>query len=174
MKILLPVILLLISLTACGTPGAKTVSKTPPRGSGSKASASGSTRSKKSPPSHKDDGDVLEISEKMFLTQINDIYCNFDSYKDKTIIVEGMFTRFDSADGSRSVPVVYRKGPGCCGNDGWGGFLLKYDGEFPGENAWIRVTGTPELIKEGNSTDLYLEVTSLKVKTKRGAEFVSQ
>ena len=30
------------------------------------------------------EGDVLEIGEKMFLTQISDMYCNFDHYKDKT------------------------------------------------------------------------------------------
>lgn len=71
------------------------------------------------------EGDVLEIGEKMFLTQISDMYCNFDHYKDKTIIVEGMYAQFYSWDGSETAPVVYRNGPGCCGNDGWGGFLLK-------------------------------------------------
>ena len=44
------------------------------------------------------DSDILEISEKMFLTQINDIYYNFDEYKDKTIIVEGMYASFTTRD----------------------------------------------------------------------------
>ena len=39
------------------------------------------------------DSDTLEIGEKMFLTQINDIYNNFDLYKDKTVIVEGIGNR---------------------------------------------------------------------------------
>ena len=120
------------------------------------------------------EGDVLEIGEKMFLTQISDMYCNFDHYKDKTIIVEGMYAQFYSWDGSETAPVVYRNGPGCCGNDGWGGFLLKYDGEFPNENDWIRVTGHPELVTEGYYTNLYLNVASLEVKAERGTEFVTQ
>ena len=119
-------------------------------------------------------GDVLEIGEKMFLTQINDMYFNFDNYKDKTLIVEGMYALFYSWDGGKTAPVVYRNGPGCCGNDGWGGFMLKYDGEYPNENDWIRVTGTPELVEEGYYLNLYLNVTSLEVKTERGAEFVTQ
>lgn len=120
------------------------------------------------------EGDVLEIGEKMFLTQINDMYYNFDNYKDKTIIVEGMYALFYSWDSSETAPVVYRRGPGCCGNDGWGGFLLKYGGEYPNENDWIRVTGTPELVEEGYYLNLYLNVTSLEVKTERGTEFVTQ
>lgn len=117
---------------------------------------------------------MLEIGEKMFLTQISDMYCNFDRYKDKTIIVEGMYAQFYSWDGSETAPVVYRNGPGCCGNDGWGGFLLKYDGEFPNENDWIRVTGHPELVTEGYYTNLYINVASLEVKAERGTEFVTQ
>ena len=84
------------------------------------------------------DADILEIGEKMFLTQIDDIYFYFDDYKDKTIIVEGMYSLFYSAEGVKDTPVVFRYGPGCCGNDGWGGFLLNYDGAYPEENEWIR------------------------------------
>lgn len=118
--------------------------------------------------------DVLEISEKMFLTQINDIYYNFDTYKDKTIIVEGMYTLLYSWDGSERIPGVYRRGPGCCGNDGWGGFFLKYDGELPEENDWVRVTGIPELEVGESFINLYLNVISMEVKEERGAEFVMQ
>lgn len=118
--------------------------------------------------------EVLEIREKMFLTQIDDMYFNFDLYKDKTIVVEGMYTELYAWDETEKVPAVYRRGPGCCGNDGWGGFLLNYDGEYPVENAWIRVTGTPEMKKNGHYLDLYLNVISIEEKTERGAEFVMQ
>lgn len=117
---------------------------------------------------------VLEIGEKMFLTQINDIYNNFELYQDKTIIVEGMYALFYAPDGAVESPGVYRRGPGCCGNDGWGGFMLRYDGELPAENDWIRVTGTPELVKDGYYANLYLNVSSLEIKEERGAEFVAQ
>ena len=118
--------------------------------------------------------DVLEIGEKMFLTRINDMYFNFDTYKDKTIVVEGMYALLYSTNGEERIPAVYRRGPGCCGNDGWGGFLLKYDGDLPEENEWICVTGTPELEKDGYFMNLYLNVSSIEVKEERGAEFVVQ
>ncbi len=118
--------------------------------------------------------EILEIKEKMFITQINDIFYNVDNYKDKIIVVEGMYSKWNLWNGDKKVPVVYRRGPGCCGNDGWGGFWLNYDGELPKENDWIRVTGTPELVTEEYCLYLYLNVTSLEIKSKRGAEFVKQ
>ena len=203
-KRIAPALLLCLLLSACGNGGGKTgfnvtppdsnsrepslnIESAAPETNASEEPSSGGTESPSSPPDsdpssapatdpagESAEGDVLEIGEKMFLTQINDMYYNFDHYKDKTIIVEGMYAQFYSWDGSETAPVVYRKGPGCCGNDGWGGFLLKYDGEYPNENDWIRVTGTPELVEEGYYLNLYLNVTSLEVKTERGAEFVTQ
>lgn len=121
------------------------------------------------------DSDILEISEKMFLTQINDIYFNFDEYKDKIIIVEGMYASFTTRDGTVKVPVIYRYGPGCCDNDGWGGFLLKYAGQLPQEKDWIRVTGTPELTRTPEGyTNLVLNVISIERKTQHGKEQVMQ
>ena len=121
------------------------------------------------------DNDTIEINEKIFITQINDIYFNFDDYKDKTIIVEGMYSIFESTVSDVTMPVVYRNGPGCCNNDGWAGFLLKYKGKKPKENDWIRVTGKPELesTKEG-FVNLYLNVDSLEVLNERGKEDVLQ
>lgn len=121
------------------------------------------------------EGDTLEISEKLFLTQINDMYFNFSGYKEKTIIVEGMFTELVSWDGEQRYPAVYRRGPGCCGNDGWGGFILKYDGSYPKYDEWIRVTGRPVMEHTQDGYDnLYLVVNSLEVKQERGMEFVVQ
>lgn len=121
------------------------------------------------------DEDTIEINEKIFITQINDIYFNFEDYKDKTIIVEGMYSVFESAVSDATAPVVYRNGPGCCNNDGWAGFLLKYKGRLPKENDWIRVTGKPELenSKEG-FVNLYLNVDSLEILKERGREDVLQ
>ncbi len=117
--------------------------------------------------------DIVEISEKMFITHINDIYYNFNDYENKTIIVEGMFTYLSGLNGNKA-PAVYRNGPGCCGNDGWGGFLLEYNGEFPLENDWIKVSGKPKLVINGNYRDLFLVVESIEVKEERGAEYVEQ
>ncbi len=118
------------------------------------------------------EGKTIEIKEKLFLTQINDIYFNFENYKEKTIIVEGMFTFLESYDGDLKFPAVYRRGPGCCGNDGWGGFMLDFKGKYPKEDDWIRVVGKPFIREENGYEDLYLKVSSLEIKTERGAEFV--
>jgi len=132
------------------------------------------TQPASSPSETSADDNTLIIGEKMFLTQINDIFYNFDLYKDKTIVVEGMYTLFFNQDGIQDTPAVYRRGPGCCGNDGWGGFLLRYDGDYPEDNAWIKVTGTPELVENGHFKDLWLNVTSIEILEERGEEFVSQ
>ena len=85
-----------------------------------------------------------------------------------------MYGLLFNPEGIQNVPAVYRRGPGCCGNDGWGGFLLYYDGTLPDENAWIRVTGTPEIVENGSFQDLYLNVSELQVLETRGEEFVTQ
>ena len=56
--------------------------------------------------------DVLEISEKMYLTQIHDIFLNFSDYENKTIVVEGMYGLLFNPEGIQNVPAVYRRGPG--------------------------------------------------------------
>lgn len=117
---------------------------------------------------------ILVIGPKMYLAQIEDIYYNFDNYKDKTIVIEGMYALFYNRDGLLCVPTVYRKGPGCCGNDGWGGFFMKYGGEYPEIDSWIKVTGTPELVIDGYFRELYLNVISIEVMPERGEEFVIQ
>lgn len=141
----------------------------------SKPEESKSKPNDKSEHSMTDDDKVFNIREKMFLTQINDIYFNFEQYKDYTIVVEGMYGPFTSFDGTTVIPAVYRRGPGCCGNDGWGGFMLNYDGEFPEENAWVKVTGKPLKVKVDDVMYLlYLNVESIEVLEERGAEFVLQ
>lgn len=175
-------ICILLSLAGCGPKEQDSV--TPPGISASEQAAQSlpapTSKEPEAPedtaPSFSTSGeeDVLVIGEKMFLTQIDDIYINFENYKDKTVVVEGMYTLFFNQDGVRDTPAVYRRGPGCCGNDGWGGFLLKYDGEFPADNDWIRVTGTPELVENDYFQDLYLNVTNIEILEERGAEFVTQ
>lgn len=85
-----------------------------------------------------------------------------------------MFSLFPDENGEKRIPAVYRRGPGCCGNDGWGGFLLFYDGELPKENDWIEVVGTPEIVKKDQFVELFLNVTSIQVLNQRGSEFVEQ
>ena len=122
-----------------------------------------------------DDKDIFEIREKMFIAQIEDIYYNIEDFDGKYIKVEGMYSVVEpEGEITESVHFVYRNAPGCCGYDGWAGFLLNFDGVFPNQNDWIQVIGTPEIVKNGMFEDLYLNVISIEVKDERGAEYVNQ
>lgn len=119
--------------------------------------------------------DVIEITEKMFIAQCNDIYLNPDDYTGKTIRIEGMYNEVADTDGITYLSVI-RNGPGCCGNDGVAGF------EFTDADAldcqigdWISVEGivTPLVLFEGVETVVIGEA-KVTVKTERGAEYVTQ
>lgn len=190
---------LMLFLSACGNEGEKQVKKAEESGFNekakeldkktkdsdekaedseqkSKSKAELEKKEKDTKDKEEDDSEkkIVEINEKIFIQKINDIYFNFEDYKDATIIIEGMFSHFQNINGSEERPVVYREGPGCCGNDGWGGFFLLYDGSYPNENDWIRVTGKPKVVQtEGGWLELFLEVEEIEVKKERGAEYVT-
>ncbi|MDR2743192.1 MAG: hypothetical protein LBB98_13725 [Treponema sp.] len=123
---------------------------------------------------------VVEIKEKMFIAQTNDVYLNPEEYMGKTIKLEGLFKSYPVEEYGSSYCFVIRYGPGCCGNDGSAGFEVAWDGEpasenpYPEENAWVEATGVLKTYEEDNYPYLYLSLSSLNVKQERGAEFVSQ
>jgi len=116
---------------------------------------------------------VVEIKEKMFVAQTNEIYYNSEDYLGKTIKYEGIFTLYEAPDGTKYYSVI-RYGPGCCGNDANCGFEVRWDKSYPKENDWVSVEGVLEKYDEGGSQYLRLALTSLDVKKERGAENVTQ
>jgi uncharacterized membrane protein YcgQ (UPF0703/DUF1980 family) len=130
-------------------------------------------------------GDVVEIKEKMFIAQTNDVYLNPEDYIGKTIKLEGLFKSYDSTDYGASYCFVIRYGPGCCGNDGSAGFEVAWESpsrdedsapesSYPEEDAWVEAAGVLKSYEEDGFPYLYLALSSLTVKQERGAEFVSQ
>ncbi len=119
-----------------------------------------------------EDEEIIEIREKVFIQQINDIYFSYEDYEGKKIVLEGMFEYFESYDGEEVEPVVYRNGPGCCGNDAVVYFILEYDGVFPSPNDWIRVLGKPYIRNTRYGDLLCLKVEKLEIKSERGLENV--
>ena len=120
---------------------------------------------------------VIEIKEKMFISQVNDVYLNAEDYLGKTIKLEGLFKVEQGYD--KSYCFVLRYGPGCCGYDGNVGFEVAWDNEkkkpYPRENAWVEATGELKTYEEdGYNKFLYLDLISLNVLSKRGSETVSQ
>lgn len=117
----------------------------------------------------------LDITEKMYLTYINEIYTNPSAYLGKRIKIEGMYTEEYVEPTKMTYRYVYRSGPGCCGNDGsMCGFEFYTDGEYPSENDWIEVIGTLEQYDEDGMKYLTIKADSVAVKTERGAEVITQ
>jgi len=124
-----------------------------------------------------DDLDTVEIKEKMFISQINDIYLNTEDYLGKTIRLEGLFKKEQGYD--KTYCFVIRYGPGCCGFDGNAGFEVAWaDGKakpYPSVDSWVEATGVLKTYEEDGFTQyLYLDLASLYVLNKRGAAFVLQ
>ncbi|QIB68808.1 hypothetical protein Ami103574_05500 [Aminipila butyrica] len=123
-------------------------------------------------------GDTVEIKEKMFLAQLNDIYLNQEDYLGKTIKYEGMFTQYTWEEKGVTYYMVYRQSPGCCGADGQAGFEVVWpegaSAFYPQENDWVEAVGVLETVEEDGYTYLRLSLSSLTVLPTRGAEFVNQ
>ncbi len=119
------------------------------------------------------DSDIVEIKEKMFITQIYDIYLNTDDYMDKKIQLEGFYDESYDEQTMKTYKYIIRKSPGCCGNDGVAGFEFIWDGECPKANDWLKIIGIIEIVKENGNEYLHLKADTLEVLEKRGAEFVA-
>jgi zinc transport system permease protein len=121
---------------------------------------------------------TLEIREKMFIAQINDVYLNPEDYLGRTIKLEGLFK--SEQYGEQSYCFVIRYGPGCCGNDGNAGFEVAWDnpasseGVYPDPDEWVEACGVLQTYEEDGYPYLYLALSSLTVLDTRGAEFVTQ
>jgi uncharacterized membrane protein YcgQ (UPF0703/DUF1980 family) len=120
---------------------------------------------------------VIEIREKMFIAQTNDIYLNSEDYLGKTIKLEGVFLIEDFPWQERPFYYVLRFGPGCCAYDGSAGFEVMWEPNtkpetiYPKDNDWVEAIG---ILKEFSEGSLYIALTTLTVLDKRGAEFVKQ
>ena len=108
-------------------------------------------------------GDVYVLTDDHFIAKINDIFENYELYKDKTIVVDGKFIEMVTNDGKAKYPAVYRLCNGCGDEYGWAGFMLIYKGKYPEYDQWIRVSGKPVIKKTKDGYyNLFLKVTSME------------
>ena len=120
------------------------------------------------------DSGIIEIKDKMFVAQTNDIYYNTEDYLGKTIKYEGIFSAYEVPEAGMVYYSVIRYGPGCCGIDANAGFEVIWDGEYPKENDWVLVEGVLEEYEEEGTFYLRLLLNSLEVLPIRGEEYVVQ
>ena len=121
---------------------------------------------------HIGQGDVLEIPERLFVAQINDIYLNAPDYLGRTLKYEGIFASYREELTGANYYYVIRYGPGCCGTDANVGFEIQWAGDIPQPGDWVEVVGTLCEYERDGWVYLYLEATSLQVLPTRGAETV--
>ncbi|MCL2043725.1 MAG: hypothetical protein FWG89_06265 [Treponema sp.] len=116
---------------------------------------------------------VIEITERMFIGQVNNIYINRADYLGKTIKIEGIFIQ--SEHEGNLLNFVGRNGPNCCGDDGFIGFEVSWDRNrehYPEHDSWVEASG---ILKEDYQNNyIYLELISLTVLERRGREQVFQ
>jgi uncharacterized membrane protein YcgQ (UPF0703/DUF1980 family) len=126
------------------------------------------------------DQSLVEIKEKMFAAQVNDVYLNAEDYMGKTIKLEGLFKSELYYGKDEPYCFVIRYGPGgCCGMDANVGFEVAwakdYAKPYPVVDSWVEATGVLKTYEEdGYSNYLYLDLSSLNVLSRRGAETVKQ
>jgi hypothetical protein len=124
-----------------------------------------------------DSGGLVEIKEKLFIAQVNDVYLNPDDYVGKTIKLEGLFMTQDNGAQIPPYYFVIRYGPGCCGNDGNAGFEViweKQEPVYPQDNEWVEAVGVFGSYEEDGYPYYCISLSSLTVLDERGQEFVSQ
>ena len=118
------------------------------------------------------DKEIVEINEKFFIQQCDDVYLNPDYYEDKLIKIEGLCAIWDENGETRYR--VYRTTPGCCGFDGESGFRFLYNGkEKLSAKDWISLTASVKLgTSDFGFRTVVLDALELSIKAERGAEFV--
>ncbi|GHT86593.1 hypothetical protein FACS1894137_12390 [Spirochaetia bacterium] len=128
---------------------------------------------------------LIEIREKMFLAQTNDVYLNPEDYIGKTIKLEGLFKAEQYAENAPPSCFVLRYGPGCCGTDGNAGFEVAWNEQrgaaptaagktYPNIDDWVLAVGVLKAYEEDGYPYLYLALSELTVLDQRGAEYVTQ
>jgi uncharacterized membrane protein YcgQ (UPF0703/DUF1980 family) len=119
-------------------------------------------------------GELIEIREKMFVAQTNDVYYNAEDYLGKTLKYEGIFSAYTEEETGTTYYSVFRYGPGCCGIDANCGFEVIWNNEYPEPDDWVEAVGVLETYGEAGQQYLRLALTALTVLDVRGADYVTQ
>ncbi|MDR2425741.1 MAG: hypothetical protein LBD46_00920 [Endomicrobium sp.] len=117
---------------------------------------------------------IIEIKERFFIAQTNEIYLNAQDYIGKTVKYEGIFNVYESDINGKKRYFVIRYGPGCCIFDATAGFEVYWNKQYPNQNDWVEVVGVVEEYDEKGIKYLRLALNSLTVLQKRGKETVTR
>lgn len=129
--------------------------------------------------------DIMEVDERIFITEVSYIKNHPDEYLGKKIKLQGYY--YLDRENEEVINCVVRNAENYSGQNGIVGFEFTYDGELPKENDWIEVVGVLEecdsghLEEESNTNDedghnyvhVRLKLESIKVMDTRGQDTVN-
>ena len=166
MKKVLAIALALLILAGCSAPGGTQAEPLP------LSPGNGSSEDASEAPAIFDDGGVLEIGERFFVTQMNQILMNRERYLGRTIRYEGIFLTTQWED--YTYHFVIRHTFGCCGDDGMIGFDVDLGGREPfPDDTWVEVIGVLDEFQFGEWHAIpIINVISIVEMPERGLEFV--
>jgi len=117
--------------------------------------------------------DIVEIDDESFIQQMEEIHANLDEYEGKTVSYEGFVAKVGEEGKEYTVVRNYDSPHEDHTHAIYVGLYSIYEGEWPAEDAWVRVTGK---IREKNMDgQVYpaIEVEELKIMDVRGQEKVN-
>jgi len=117
--------------------------------------------------------EMINIRERMFATQVSDIYTNPGNYVGKAVRYEGFYIEEEYGAGEVFRAVIRMSSDGCC-EPTRAGFEIVWDQPYPKFNDWVEVTGVLDEYEEDGELIVFVRVVSLRVLAVRGAEFVTQ
>lgn len=115
------------------------------------------------------EGDLIEIRERMFVEQVNDVYLNPGDYLNKLIKYQGFY--YIHEEFGEEFHYIARNGPGCCANDTLVGFEVPLDDRLPEEDDWVEVVGKVQLLEDEGL--LVFQIRDITVLEERGQDTVS-
>ncbi|MBR3002968.1 MAG: hypothetical protein IKF38_05370 [Clostridia bacterium] len=118
-----------------------------------------------------DTNNMVEITDKFFIEQTNDLYINLNDYIGKTIKIEGLIYSYEDSNKDICYAVI-RNTPGCCGADGLAGLDIRYNEDYPEKDTWVEVIGVVGTDTVYGSKIPAIQVSSMTVKEK-GTTFVT-
>jgi uncharacterized membrane protein YcgQ (UPF0703/DUF1980 family) len=140
---------------------------------GNKTARTESAEAKKTEASDKP---TLEIKEKLFIAQTNEVYLNPEDYMGRRIKLEGLFKTDTYVGNAEPYRFVLRYGPGCCGYHGSAGFEVcwpeSHEAAYPSEDDWVEAVGVLDSYEEDGYPYLYIALETLNVLDERGVERV--
>lgn len=119
------------------------------------------------------DSDVVQIGDDNFVKQMDEIHAYVGEYEGKTVSYEGFVVQVDEEGKQHTVVRDYDLSHEDHSHAIYVGLYSTYEGEWPVEDTWVRVTG--KIRKETVNGQEYplLEIEELKVMDVRGQEKVT-